>query len=302
MYHVAIDMLFILLFFAAFTSAQNRVLLDAHNCYPYGGRFADRIDLALSTGIPVAIEQDLAWHVDHSVLSHEKETTGSEPRMKDYFFERIRPIIEKELKSGDRKKWPVIVLNLDFKTNEPEHHREVWKLLGEYESWLTTARKTKDLNKLSKLDVKPLLVLTGAPDEQAKVFYDDLPVGAKLRLFGAVNVKPGVMPGKATNYRRWWNNPWAVVEEGGQRKAGDWTDADAKRLKLLVDTAHANGLWIRFYTLNGISGPGLTDSYNFGSTEAAQARWKACIDAGVDFIATDQYQDFAKYRASLGGR
>jgi hypothetical protein len=38
-----------------------RVLLDAHNCYPYNGRWADRIDRALSTGTPLAVEQDLVW-------------------------------------------------------------------------------------------------------------------------------------------------------------------------------------------------------------------------------------------------
>ncbi len=292
-------LLFFILITASF-SAGRRVLLDAHNCYPYGGRFVERIELALATGLPVAIEQDLAWHVDHSVLSHEKETTGNEPAMKTYFFERIRPIIEKELKDGDKKNWPVIVLNLDFKTNEPEHHRAVLKLLAEYEPWLTTAKKQKDPAKVSKLDIKPLLVLTGSPDEQAATFFDSVPVGEKLLLFGAVNVKPGEMPAKATNYRRWWNNPWGAVEEGGQKKAGDWTEADEKRLHMLVDHAHKNGLWIRFYTLNGISAPGLTESYNFGSVEAAKARWKACIEAGVDFIATDQYEDFAKFKASLG--
>src|SRR5215510_11967680 len=41
-----------------------RVLLDAHNCYPYNGRWADRITRALSTGIPLAIEQDLVWFRD----------------------------------------------------------------------------------------------------------------------------------------------------------------------------------------------------------------------------------------------
>ena len=34
-------------------------LLDAHNAYPYNGRYLDRIDRALATGLPVAIEQDL---------------------------------------------------------------------------------------------------------------------------------------------------------------------------------------------------------------------------------------------------
>ena len=32
-----------------------RVLLDAHNCYPEGDAYADRIDRALATGLPVAI-------------------------------------------------------------------------------------------------------------------------------------------------------------------------------------------------------------------------------------------------------
>ena len=38
-----------------------RVLLDAHNAYPEDGRFADRVDRALSTGVPLAIEQELVW-------------------------------------------------------------------------------------------------------------------------------------------------------------------------------------------------------------------------------------------------
>ena len=38
-----------------------RVLLDAHNAYPYEGRWSDRIDRALATGLPLAIEQDLVW-------------------------------------------------------------------------------------------------------------------------------------------------------------------------------------------------------------------------------------------------
>ena len=54
------------------------------------------------------------------------------------------------------------------------------------------------------------------------------------------------------------------------------------------------GLWIRFYTLNGHrpdDSLGWTASYNFGSVDAARARWNAAIAAGVDFIATDQYEE-----------
>jgi hypothetical protein len=63
-----------------------RVLLDAPNCYPDGARFRDRIDRALATGLPVAIEQDLVWFRDprsgvhRSIVSHGEPFTGTEPR------------------------------------------------------------------------------------------------------------------------------------------------------------------------------------------------------------------------------
>ena len=80
---------------------------------------------------------------------------------------------------------------------------------------------------------------------------------------------------KATNYRRWWNNPWNVVEGGGQAHAGEWTPEKMARLRALVERAHANGLWIRFYTLDGASEPELSchgwfHDYNFGSLDVAR--------------------------------
>ena len=76
---------------------HNRPVLDAHNCYPYKGEWKDRIDRALTTGFPVAIEQDLAWANGHPVVTHEAKTNGTEPALRDYFFERVRPIVEKAL-------------------------------------------------------------------------------------------------------------------------------------------------------------------------------------------------------------
>ena len=115
-----------------------RVLLDAHNCYPDGGRWADRIDRALATGLPVAIEQDLVWFrdprsgVSRSILSHGEPFTGTEPSLATHFFERIRPLVEQALREGRRETWPLVVLNLDLKTNEPEHHAAIWETLGTY--------------------------------------------------------------------------------------------------------------------------------------------------------------------------
>jgi hypothetical protein len=300
-----------------------RTLLDAHNCYPYHGEWVNRIDRALAAGTPLAIEQDLYWHTNpetgesRSILAHNEPFTGAEPGMKEYFFERIRPVVEEAIAKGDRSQWPLITLNLDFKSAEPEHLQAVWNLLGEYQPWLTTAERTADASRIMPLDVGPLLVLTGEPDGQQAAFHDAVPVGAKLRLFGAIatNRAEGIatdelrwkfqataspeelIGGKPDNYRRWWNNSWYAVEEGGASRGGEWNERDQARLKSLVNFAHKNGLWIRFYTLNGHDpmdeSSGWSPGYNFGGAEAVNLRWRAAIAAGVDFVATDQYEGFA---------
>jgi predicted metal-dependent phosphoesterase TrpH len=291
-----------------------RVLLDAHNAYPDDGRHANRLERALSTGVPIAIEQDLVWYrdpvtgVSRSIVSHGAPLSGHEPSLDEHFFRAITPIIERALRENRRDTWPVVTLNLDFKTNEPEHHAAVWALLGRYESWLTTAPRTGGAA-VAPLSPGPLLVLTGEADEQERSFHDQIPLGARLRLFGAVHSRPAdaraearalhaLSPRPRSNYRRWWNHPWSVIEEGGQTRAGDWTLDDEKRLRQIVGTAHQAGLWIRFYTLNGhdpgdVSG-GWTAGYNFGSIRAAELRWEAAIRAGVDFVAVDQYEEFSR--------
>ena len=272
---------------------HNRPVLDAHNCYPYKGAFQDRIDRALRTGFPVGIEQDLGWAIDPAtgkgrpVVTHTAKTTGGEPALRDYFFERVRPIVEKALADNDRARWPLIVVHFDFKSVQPELLLAVWNLLGEYQGWITTAAQTADPRQLSAFEPKPLLVLTEDADAQEVVFFRDVPVGAKLRLFGSAHTKAipadpkaehdrqlatlppeQLLPAPPTNYRRWWNNSWYAVEEGGQRKAGDWTSRDDRRLRALVDHAHKLGYWIRFYTLDGF-GDGETKAGATRTTSAA---------------------------------
>ena len=300
---------------------KNRPVLDAHNCYPYEGQWTDRIERALSTGFPVGIEQDLAWYVDpvtgqgRIVISHSPKTDGTEPTLQHYFFDRVRPIVEKELREGDRSHWPVIVLHFDFKDNQAPLLQAVWNLLGEYEhqGWITTAAKTQNPGDLQPFDPKPLLVLTEDSDAQENVFFNAVPITGRLRLFGSAHTRPvnaqtqaernhllttlppeQLLAEMPTNYRRWWNNSWYLVEEGGAPGAGEWTQAKANRLRALVDYAHNRGFWIRFYTLDGFApanDKGWGTAYNFGSPERALIRWRAAIQAGVNLIATDQYED-----------
>ena len=300
----------------AFTAlAADRVVLDAHNCYPYDGKYEDRIEIALKTGLPLAIEQDLAWYVDpatgqgRSVLIHGDKPNGREPNMRDYFFERVRPIVEQALIDDKRDQWPLITLNLDFKSDEPAHHQAVLQLLIEYQAWLTSAPRTATLAVRAPLDWKPILVLTGASLVQQKTFHDNVPVGGRLLLFGAGAVAQRsteltfvdqLLPNPANNYRRWLNAPWAIVELGGQTKATDWSAQDNRRLKAIARRAHQLGYWMRLYTLNGHepqvgADAGWSRGYNFGSLAEAKKRWKAAGKAGIDYIATDQYEEFVPF-------
>jgi hypothetical protein len=199
-----------------------------------------------------------------------------------------------------------------------------------YADWLCSAEKTDNPDRVMPLDVKPVLVLVGDGLNQEEVYATQLPAGERILVFGAVQpnslndrdiprtqrqerdatIAPNLLISKpATNYRRWWNNPWRIVEQGGQRRAGAWGKKDAARLKALVDHAHKLGYWIRFYTLNGHdrrNDNGWSTGYNFGSLENAQLRWNAALKAGVDFVATDMYEDFSKtqqaFRTKKGKR
>jgi homoserine O-acetyltransferase len=310
---------------------QGRPVLDAHNCYPYQGTHADRIERALKTGTPVGIEQDLGWYVDPAtkkgrvVVTHTPKTTGREPTLRDYFFERVRPIITRALAENDTAHWPLIVVHFDFKDNQAPLLHAVWDLLGEYQDWITTAPQTTDPHQLAAFNKKPLLVLTEDNDAQEEVFFHQIPPGAKLRLFGSAHTNSPqgktreetihlvattppeqLLTERPTNYRRWWNNSWYEVEEGGQPKSGPWTPAANERLQALVNRAHSQGFWIRFYTLDGFAPQddhGWGPAYNFGSPEKVQARWQAALDAGVDLIASDQYEDLAAFmKVSVSSR
>lgn len=230
---------------------HNQPIVDAHNCYPYEGHWNNRVHRALQSGFPVSIEQDLAWYVDPAtgkgrvVVSHTPKVTGAEPTLRDYFFEQVRPVIEKAIAENKRETWPVVVLHFDFKDNQPAILHAVWELLGEYEPWLSTAVKTDDPHRLSPIQRKSILAVTEDSDAQQKVFYDDVAVGAKLRVFGSAHTHPippnmpmqqlmhwaavlqpdELLSERPTNYRRWCNSSWYPLGGGW---AASWRGLDGR--------------------------------------------------------------------------
>ena len=306
-----------------------RTVLLAHNSYPTKDQSADPLDRAISSGMPLMVEIDLAWVANPKTGKKEsliagspKNVTGDEPTLKSYLFEHLRPVVEKALKADDRKSWPLISVYLDVKDDAPEHLQAIWAQTGEYENWLTTAVKTNDASKQSPLNLKPLMLFVddarpvrGIKEEY---FYNKLPVGGKLRIFGSAMLtlppgSEGLSSGKifeaqakmkvedllkepASNYHRWWAQPhWdLMVEQAPMESAGQWTAEKEMRLKALVSRAHKLGYFVSLYNLNG-SEPGKGPKEdNFGSLEAVTTRWQAAARAGTDFITSDQYEEASK--------
>ena len=243
--------------------------------------------------------------------------TGSEPTLESYFFDRVRPLMERALAERREERWPLVVLHLDFKTNQPAHHRAVLALLQKHRRWLTTANRGADPNQLMPLNPGPLLVLTESGENQEADFFSTQQAGQPLLIFGSVPnadvfriedaeqraralaaaAPDALIPSPATNYRRWVNFPWQVVEAGrtapGRRLERRRSHAAGRDRQPRAQPGprdsllHAERSRSRHASANG------PRRYNFGSLDAVRARWQAAIAAGVDLIATDQYEELA---------
>jgi hypothetical protein len=309
---------------AATYSPGTRTKVLSHNAYPDHGKYTDRLDQAIAAGLPLVTEQDLAWVDGKSLLIHgAKNASKDDPTLENYFFAKVKPTVEQALKDGNKGNWPLITLYLDIKNDPPEHLQAISNLLDKYDTWLTTALKTKDIKKQSPLDLKPIMVIVEDKqnDIKQKFFYDDVPIGGKVRVFGsvtkfnenptnlpkerrseatallpAIDVKQ-LIPQKADNYHRWFGAGWAFVEKGGAEGSDKWTNASEKRLKNFVAYGHHQGYFVGFYCLDGYTdaeNQGWAKDNNFGSKEKVMQRWNAAIRAHADFISTDQMKDLAE--------
>lgn len=300
----------------------SRTELWAHNAYPDHGKYGERLDRAISAGTPFMVEEDLAWIDQRSLLIHgAKNVSEDDPTLESYFFPKVQPIMEKALAEGNHGNWPLVILYLDIKNDPPEHLEAISKLLDKYDAWLTKAVKTQDISVQSPLELKPMMVLVEDKHDDIKqdFFYDRVPVGGKLRVFGSVTKYDNNIDKKlskqtaidglfdvpleriftkhADNYRRWWGIDWSFIEKGGEPNGGEWTKEKEQRLRRFVDYGHHLGYFVGAYGLSGWTtseNQGWDKDYNFGSREAVLPRWHAAIRSHLDFIATDQYEDLAK--------
>jgi hypothetical protein len=59
-------------------------------------------------------------------VTHGNPITGEEPTMEQYFFARVRPIVEQALKDGNRRDWPLISSTWISRTTSPNTWPRYW--------------------------------------------------------------------------------------------------------------------------------------------------------------------------------
>jgi Glutathione S-transferase, C-terminal domain len=267
--------------------------LNAHNCYPKDGKGTGRLERARRAGLS-AFEEDLAWSEARSrtVASHTTQLSGSQPSLADYFFAPMLPRLRK-MPPGK----PGILLLLDFKSRDPRPVQEVRAWLTRHRRLLTTYGKRGDRPQSTPVRWEPLTVLLTGDQDAIALFERLTPEGEPYLAMG--NREPAdrqfhnnvadYIPQPATAFYRVFNFNWQYIEGQPNSKAGAFTPAERARLRAFVEAAQAKGYWLRAWTLNA------TDSFwgteeDFGSQAALLERWRACREAGVENIATDEYE------------
>src|SRR5271156_1068041 len=58
-----------------------RTLMLAHNAYPDDGKYGDRLDRVIASGVPFVVEEDLVWVDGKSLLIHNAKAAGPDSRL-----------------------------------------------------------------------------------------------------------------------------------------------------------------------------------------------------------------------------
>ncbi|MDX2038921.1 MAG: hypothetical protein SFX72_19905 [Isosphaeraceae bacterium] len=269
--------------------AEKPLPLSAHNCYD--GASEHKLALALELGID-NIEIDLGWDptARRVIVGHDATPVpgSSYPRFEAY--------VAKFLAAPKRGDGAPRILTLDWKTEEPAAVAEVSAWLERHGDQFSTATKGEPSTLVER---RFTVCFTGS--DRAKEIYDrSIPPGGLYRafrdqVFGGSDYRedPSAYFGKpADGYHRFATFHWGVIERGGPPLAGSWTDDERRRLEMLVAKAHESGFRVRFYCLNG-GGPLTSLPYRFKDQATARIRRIAAAEAGVDWVATDDYSEAA---------
>lgn len=261
----------------------------AHNAYPEKGQHGDRLERARRAGLR-AVEIDVSWSEERrrAVITHEKIPAGGEPTLEQYFWKPLLPELER-LPRGK----PGWLLLVDFKTGHPGPVRELY---GDLQ------RRSRLVSRFgSQIDYGPLTVLLTGDNRAIAAFEKLHPARGPYLAMG--NREPPerqyrenleeYFPEPPTAFYRVYNFEWSHIEpDRDARRNGPLPGNARDRLRAFAELARRKGYWLRTWTLN---------ESTFGGRAGLLERWTAAREAGVQMIATDEY-DLAAATATADAR
>ena len=229
----------------------------AHNDYEHAHPLQDALDRGFCS-----IEPDV-WLVEGRLLiAHDRGGVKSDRTLQSLYLDPLR---ERVRRNGGRvyPRGPGIVLLVDVKSDGEKTYGALRDVFKEYSDMLTVFRDGKvRTNAVTVIISGNRAVQTMASESLRYAFVD----GRLQDLEN--NPANALVPLISDN----WNDVFKW------RWNGSMPDADKKKLKAIVEQAHAQGRKLRFW-----------------ATPDKPEVWKTLFDAGVDLINTDQLEGLQEF-------
>ena len=239
----------------------------AHNDYEHGDPLVDALDAGLSS-----VEADV-WAVDGELLvAHTREEVDPTRTLASLYLE---PLADRYGREPTRASTPGLQLLIDIKSAPSRTLRLLRAQLSDYAPMLTRYRgctaRPGPVDVVVSGNVRPTAPASG----RVSYFgYDMQPEHTP-----ATRLREAVTPLVSAEWETYFT--W----DGD----GSMPDVESERLEAMVRAAHDGGSAIRFYDTPDDRGA------------ARDALWRELVDAGVDYISTDDLAGFDAFTRDVGG-
>ena len=229
---------------------------SGHNTYGDDGHGHSKLDLALEAGLH-AVEVDETWGMvrERAVVTHSKDALGLTEPLLEDY---LAPVWRAWSTAQDND----YLLTLDLKKDSAPLAQDIHHILEKHAAVLSHV-DAQGVYHPGKITV----MLTGSGTTE-RDYEDYARAHGGCLAFGHATSVPAAAPG----FVRFLNLSLRQLLTAGKN---DEIATDV--VKSLVSRAHAAGYRVRVYLVN------------------EERHWQTLIDAGVDWIATDAYQQAADY-------
>jgi hypothetical protein len=256
-----IPILAILIFLGAGDATSPRPLLraHAHNDYEHTRPLFDALDQGFCS-----VEADIHLIQGHLLVAHGPTDLRPNRTLQSLYLEPLKKRIEE---NGGRvfKDGPTVTLMIDVKSDAASTYTAIKEALKPYQSLLSVFRG-------DKIEPGAITVVISGNRDRKTMAAEPVRYAAVDGNMNDLDASPS--PPAALAF--WVSAPWD--KQFKWKGEGPMSEEEMKKLKSLVDKAHAQKRLLRFWEIPD-----------------QEVAWKLLFDAGVDLINTDDLPGLAKF-------